>query len=232
MSKQPPLFSEVQGKDAILNFIFNPGSFIGISAASPPSAAAAGAGSSGAATSGAVCAETTEESRLKAEEKRAVDAAESEDLEGALAIINGVLAIQPERESALNNRAQIHRLMGNADAAIADLNSSIDLGEKWLETHREASVMEQDKIRRVLQRAYLQRSILHKDTGTEAGEAASKADIDKAAQHGSRLARMMTTEVRDHPIRSIPCICSDCMSLSVCRRIHMQRCATKQLQRC
>ena len=219
--RAPPLFSEVQGKDAILNFIFNPSSFIGVA----PRSAAAASSPPVAASATTDAAASPEELRLKAEEKRAVDAAEADDLEGALAIINGVLASEPGRPTALNNRAQIHRLQGNAAAALDDLNAAIDTSGKWLVDHPAASVMEQDRHRRVLQQSHMQRAILHKDAGNDA---ASAADVELAASHGSRLARMMTSEVQCvWPCESRPALSRSLRAVSR-RRTRTRPCARMQ----
>lgn len=47
------------------------------------------------------------ELKARADEKRAIELADADDLFGALEAVNEVLAAQPGRPSALNNRAQV-----------------------------------------------------------------------------------------------------------------------------
>lgn len=93
--------------------------------------------------------------QLQQLEHEAVAAAESEDLDAALQILTKAVELCPKYGSAYNNRAQVQRLKGNTQAALADIELAIQYGGTS-----------------TLKQAYTQRAILHKAAGnTEAADA-------------------------------------------------------------
>ncbi len=70
-------------------------------------------------------AQTLEE--IKSLEIEAVQLAESGRAQEALDRLEKTLTLCPQYASALNNRAQVFRILGRFDAAMADLNRAIEL---------------------------------------------------------------------------------------------------------
>eukprot|EP00056_Hartaetosiga_gracilis_P009854 m.143536 g.143536 ORF g.143536 m.143536 type:complete len:227 (+) comp13207_c0_seq10:2331-3011(+) len=62
---------------------------------------------------------------VKAEEKEAVRLAEDQKCKEALAIFDKLVSQHPERAKGYNNRAQLHQLMGNKEAALKDVDFAI-----------------------------------------------------------------------------------------------------------
>lgn len=188
--RSAPLFTEVRGRDAILNYIFNPGGFIGTSMPPP---ARLGPDATPASISACTPAASEEDAKWTAEEKKAVELAEAGDLSGALAVLDTVISDAPTRATAYNNRAQVYRMMDNLPKALEDLNEAIKVAEKWLADHADASVVEVNRGKSVCQNAYLQRSAVRKAMGDDE---AAHADVEKSASYGHRIARMMAADVR------------------------------------
>lgn len=66
--------------------------------------------------------------RIRKMEREAVQLADSnESLMEALDILQQVLTICPQYASALNNRAQVYRILGRSQEAMEDLNKAIEL---------------------------------------------------------------------------------------------------------
>ncbi len=70
-------------------------------------------------------AQTLEE--IKGLEIEAVQLAESGKAQEALDRLEKALTLCPQYASALNNRAQVFRIMGRSNEAMADLNQAIEL---------------------------------------------------------------------------------------------------------
>lgn len=104
-------------------------------------------------------------------EAEAVRKAESGDLPGALSVLDKAVGRMPTDASLFNNRAQVHRLLGNNTAALVDLDQAIRLsGGKG----------------KAARQAFTQRGLLHKLAG-ENDEALD--DFKVAAQLGSAFAQ-------------------------------------------
>jgi hypothetical protein len=204
-SSSRPLYSEVKGQEAILNFIFNPSrSFIGFDGPRPPPASTAAAEPDTASSAAAARADAAgEASRARRLEVDAVRLAEAGKLDEALDAINAALEAAgmsagdsdadatATTASVLNNRAQILRLRGDVAGSHADVNRAIAMSEAWMTAHDTASsadsaevARERERHRVVLQQAFMQRSVLLKDDAD-----LSLRDVQKAAAYGNRLAR-------------------------------------------
>ena len=104
-------------------------------------------------------------------EAEAVRKAESGDLPGALTVLDEAVGRLPTDASLFNNRAQVHRLLGNNTSALVDLDQAIRLsGSKG----------------KAARQAFTQRGLLHKLAG-ENDEALD--DFKVAAQLGSAFAQ-------------------------------------------
>lgn len=220
-------FTEVRGKEAILNYIFNPRAFIG--AEERPKPAGRPSAESPAECAPAPDPAAAAEARLKAEEKAAVTLADAGDLAGALAALNALIVAHPTRASCFNNRAQVHRLLGANGDALADLNTCVELGEAQLESVGPADA---PALRSVLHNAYLQRSIVYQATPGQ--EALAEADVKKSAAYGNKFARMMTAEVCEDSVTSFDFFYFLCGWLRqpqlcgvLCRLTRTLRCATR-----
>lgn len=210
---KPAPFTELSNEDAILNFIFDPHrTFIGATLPSERSEAA-----SGAAKSTDPTPEEAKHARIQALERTAVQTAEAGDLDTALQSLDAIISSGDALPSTYNNRAQVHRLQKNDDAAKVDLDLAISLAHAYLDLPEDKKT---DSLiaanRSVLKQAYTQRAIYHQyvhracfdlfyritvelliclcsSAGNASGEA---SDMAAAATYGSTLARMMTTGVR------------------------------------
>jgi hypothetical protein len=144
-------YAELTNEEAILNFIFNR-SFIG--AAPPPAPPPAQREVSAASATAA------------AQEAQAVALAEGGDLAGARALLDALLAGEAAEgarhvaASALNNRAQVARLAGDAAGAMADVDAAVAAAMAALAAAGARGGEETARLRKVLQQAYTQRSIL------------------------------------------------------------------------
>ena len=104
-------------------------------------------------------------------EAGAVRMAESGDLPGSLSILDKAVSRLPTDASLFNNRAQVHRLLGNNTAALADLDQAVRLsGSKG----------------KAARQAFTQRGLLYKLAGKNE-EALD--DFKLAAQLGSAFAQ-------------------------------------------
>ena len=104
-------------------------------------------------------------------ETEAVRIAERGDLPGAISVLEKAVSRLPTDASLFNNRAQVHRLLGNNTAALTDLDQAIRLsGGKG----------------KAARQAFTQRGLLHKLAG-ENEEALD--DFKVAAQLGSAFAQ-------------------------------------------
>ncbi|CEI89130.1 hypothetical protein RMCBS344292_03499 [Rhizopus microsporus] len=118
--------------------------------------------------------------KLEQLEKDAVSAAEGNDLNKALVLINQCIQLEPKYASAYNNRAQMYRLDKKIDRALDDLNLVIqDLGQG------------QPK---VLRQAYTQRAIIKRQQGDLEG---SRQDFEEGARLGNPVAKSVA--VNENP---------------------------------
>ena len=189
---------ELHGDAAILNYIFTAGSSISFS---PRPSLPAAVCAAPAAWPG-LAAELAEHRELSSLESSAVTAAESGQLEEALAQLDAVCARAPSRARAFNNRAQARRLAGDSAGARADLDAAIGVGSAWLQQRcggaggvgGAAPGVEEHPLaafhRRVLSQAFTQRAGLHHAAGAAEEEA---EDLRAAAQLGSAVARAVTS---------------------------------------
>lgn len=109
--------------------------------------------------------------RLQQLELDAVGMAEDNKLDAALELLTTAIRLEPTYASAYNNRAQVHRLMGNDDAAYSDLDKAIEYGEG---------------LNGILNRAFTQRALISKSRG-DADKA--QQDLIMAARYGSHIAK-------------------------------------------
>lgn len=111
-------------------------------------------------------------------ETEAVRMAENGNLTGALGVLDKAVSRLPTDASLFNNRAQVHRLIGDNSAALADLDHAIRLsGSKG----------------RAARQAFTQRGLLYKLSGRN--EEALE-DFKVAAQLGSTFAQAQV--LNDH----------------------------------
>jgi len=108
--------------------------------------------------------------RFRATEARAAAASTGGDQAAACSLLDALVAEAPRYDSALNNRAQIYRLMGDNDAAMRDLNTVIALA----------------RATRAFAEACAQRGTLHRLAGDDE---AARRDLETAARHGHDWAR-------------------------------------------
>lgn len=104
-------------------------------------------------------------------EAEAVRMAEGGNLPGALSVLDKAITRLPMDASLFNNRAQVHRLLGDNAAAFADLDQAIRLsGGKG----------------KAARQAYTQRGLLHK---LQSKNEEALNDFREAAQLGSAFAQ-------------------------------------------
>lgn len=113
---------------------------------------------------------------LKQLELEAMKLTESGNHEQALGVIEQAILINDEYGSAYNNRAQIHRIRGDIEKAIEDLELAIKHGD-----------------RNTLKQAYTQRGIIRKERGDTQG---SEEDFQLGAKYGNDIAKK---EVANNP---------------------------------
>lgn len=114
------------------------------------------------------------------QEVDAAKLAESGKLTEALEVLDAAIARAPTRASGYNNRAQVHQLMNNLDAAMADLNKAIQDCELYA---------------RVAKNAFAQRAILHRLKGNDQ---AALDDFTKAGRYGNEWARKMAVKLNPY----------------------------------
>eukprot|EP01090_Pellita_catalonica_P018963 TRINITY_DN628_c0_g1_i1.p1 TRINITY_DN628_c0_g1~~TRINITY_DN628_c0_g1_i1.p1 ORF type:complete len:184 (-),score=47.62 TRINITY_DN628_c0_g1_i1:508-1059(-) len=116
-----------------------------------------------------------EEAILKAKEleKSAIIQAENNEFQAAFATIAEAIKLAERDPSLYNNRAQIHQLNRDKEAAMKDLDQAICLSEEL--NHQDVSAL-----------AYTQRGILRKAEGDEDG---ALADFTRAAELGNPFAK-------------------------------------------
>lgn len=101
----------------------------------------------------------------------AVRAADSGDLESAMALVTEAIGLASQRPEGYNNRAQVHRLRGDVAAAKADLDTAILLSEGC---------------GKAAMQAYTQRALIRRLQGDDDGAA---DDFSRAAGLGSLFAK-------------------------------------------
>ncbi|KAI9491338.1 tetratricopeptide repeat protein 36-like protein [Zychaea mexicana] len=108
---------------------------------------------------------------LKQLEHEGIEHANNGKVQDALNSLDACISREPAYAAAYNNRAQVHRLMKNNEAAMKDLDSAIEKAndQNW-----------------ILRQAYTQRAILKKQMGDKDG---SLDDFQLGAKHGSPIAR-------------------------------------------
>lgn len=116
----------------------------------------------------------------KSLELEAVKAAESGDLDTAIATFTKVIDIAPQWASGYNNRAQAYRLKGNIPAAVADLNEAITLSGGQGRSGCQA---------------LCQRGIMNRREGQDD---LARADFEAAAKLGSQFAKMQLIELNPY----------------------------------
>eukprot|EP00043_Microstomoeca_roanoka_P008293 m.79898 g.79898 ORF g.79898 m.79898 type:complete len:212 (-) comp14187_c1_seq1:189-824(-) len=114
---------------------------------------------------------TEEELNLRKEEAAAIKLAEAGRLDEALEAFTALVEKNPTRASSYNNRAQLHQLKGNKDAAMNDLNFAID---KCILTTA------------IAQAAYAQRAVLKRVLNDVEG---ARKDFEMAGKYGNAWAR-------------------------------------------
>lgn len=184
-------FGELRDENAILNFIFSNSP---ISFAPPPPPTVAGGAPAPADGGGRFDADLAAHRGWTAREAAAVAAAEEGRLADAKAALDGVLAEAPGRAPALNNRAQVLRLMGDAAGAAADLDAAVGTARAWLDAHAGSGHPLVGFHEKTLAAAHTQRAAARHAAGDADGEA---ADLAAAAALGSAIARMVATKVGD-----------------------------------
>ncbi|KAI7886713.1 hypothetical protein K492DRAFT_155584 [Lichtheimia hyalospora FSU 10163] len=117
---------------------------------------------------------------LQALEKQAVGHANEGRLQEALDVLDQCITREPDYASAYNNRAQVHRLMKNNEAAMNDLDKVISTLGKGQPS--------------ILRQAYTQRAILKRSQGDSEG---SRIDFEQGARFGNPIAR--TIAVQENP---------------------------------
>ncbi|KAI8807064.1 tetratricopeptide repeat protein 36-like protein [Cladochytrium replicatum] len=116
--------------------------------------------------------------QLKAIELEGVRLAEKNALTSALEAFTKATELWPTYASVYNNRAQLYRLLGNTDAARADLDTAIRCGVGNST---------------VLKQAYTQRAILRRQQGDGEG---AEADFAQGARYGNEVAKSV---VKNNP---------------------------------
>ncbi|KAJ1643530.1 hypothetical protein J3B02_004137 [Coemansia erecta] len=109
--------------------------------------------------------------RLKALERQAIRAAEAGNSGKAIAMFSEILSDHPNYSSAFNNRAQVHRLMGNSSEALRDLDRAIEYAQE----------------KRVLGQAYTQKAIILRSKGDQDG---AYYNFSMGARFGNEVAAM------------------------------------------
>ena len=109
--------------------------------------------------------------RIAELDQKALALCDSKDYEGALRLFDEIVVLRPTHASVYNNRALVHQLQGNNDAALMDLELAIQYG----------------KDHTVRQRSFTQKGfiLLHRDA--ESKEA--RDSFAMAAKYGSTLAK-------------------------------------------
>ena len=178
----------VSGDEAILSFIFGRAGeiqeVVADAAAAPPRAGAAPADGAAAAAAAA----------FAAEERRARALAEAGELAQALAALDAVVRDSEAlaggsggdgvRLSALNDRAQVRRLLGDDGGAMVDLDRAVALAERRGGGGGGASEGGDAGCAAVLAQALMQRSVLRH----QRGGAGADEDLRRAAALGHPLA--------------------------------------------
>ena len=185
--------AEVSGDEAILSFIFGRAGeiqeVVAAAASAPPRADAAPAAAAGAAAAAAAA--------FAAEERRARALAEAGELAQALAALDAVVRDSEAlgggsggdgvRLSALNDRAQVRRLVGDDGGAMVDLDRAVALAERrGGEGGGGGGSSERGDAgcAAVLAQALMQRSVLRH----QRGGAGADEDLRRAAALGHPLA--------------------------------------------
>jgi tetratricopeptide (TPR) repeat protein len=104
-------------------------------------------------------------------EKRAIAAAEAKRLDEALEALNALAEALPQRAATYNNRAQVHQMRRDTDAALADLDFAVSLPSMP---------------RKVGQQVYAQRGVLWRVKGDDER---ARADLERAGRLGNVWAR-------------------------------------------
>ena len=109
--------------------------------------------------------------RIAELDQKALALCDSKDYDGALRLFDEIVLLRPTHAPVYNNRALVHQLKGNNDAALVDLELAIQYG----------------KDHAVRQRSFTQKGfiLLHQDA--ESKEA--RDSFAMAAKYGSTLAK-------------------------------------------
>lgn len=106
-------------------------------------------------------------------ELKGIELANGGKINDSLEKFNMALEIWPQNASALNNRAQVLRLLNRIDEAKEDLNRAIELSD-------------QNGNIKVAQQAYCQRAMIH---FLRENENQGRLDMERAAKLGNKFAR-------------------------------------------
>lgn len=113
-------------------------------------------------------------------EMEGITKAHNGDYITALKFFDEALNHEVSRASVYNNRAQVHRLMGNDNAAFLDLSTAIELA---------------NEISLTACQAHCQRGVLYRKCGNVS---AARNDFEKAAKLGSKFARNQLVELNPY----------------------------------
>lgn len=100
----------------------------------------------------------------------AIKQAEQGNLDAALQQLTALVEKQPRRAASYNNRAQVHQMRRDADAAMADLDAAVAL----------------PMARKVAAQVYAQRGVLHRLKGDDT---AAREDFERAGHFGNTWAQ-------------------------------------------
>ncbi|KAL0268421.1 UNVERIFIED_CONTAM: hypothetical protein PYX00_010374 [Menopon gallinae] len=123
---------------------------------------------------------TNEVVEAKKIERKAVQLAESGNVDQAIRDLTAAMTMAPHLPSLFNNRAQAYRLIGDTEKAMKDLNEAISLSK--------------GKGKSACQ-AYCQRGLLHRKQGHDEK---ALTDFKNAADLGSSFAKMALIQMNPY----------------------------------
>ncbi|XP_003389301.1 PREDICTED: tetratricopeptide repeat protein 36-like [Amphimedon queenslandica] len=117
---------------------------------------------------------------VKALETAGVKLAEGDKLTEALEVFDQLIALHPNYPSAYNNRAQVYRLLNQADKALSDLNTAIQLS---------------GGLGKAAEQAYTQRGLIHV---LHSNEDEALQDFQRGAALGSQFAKSQVVKMNPY----------------------------------